>query len=89
LDLTFDNGLRSGEVFRLLGGDKSIAMLGTKALVTFEALVSGESGAVESKSKDFLGFPPGTSRLALPDEVPFKESCFRGRSCLTNEVDLL
>jgi hypothetical protein len=64
-------------------------MLGTKAYSAFEAFVSGEFGAVESNSRDLLGFPPGTSRLALPDEPLFRESRFKRLSCFTNDADLL
>jgi hypothetical protein len=39
LDLTLDSGFRVGEGGRLRGGgDKSIAMLGTKEFVTFDDL---------------------------------------------------
>jgi hypothetical protein len=89
LDLTLDNGLRVGHVFLLLGGERSIAILGTDAFAIRVAFVSGEFGAVESKSNDILGLPPGTSRLSLPDEAPFNESRFKRVSCFTNEADLL
>jgi hypothetical protein len=54
--LTLDKGVLVGDLSRPRGDDKSIAILGINAFANLEAFVSGEFGAVESRSsKERLG----------------------------------